>query len=542
MTATGERRPRVLVKEAIADSGVELLREHFDVDVRTEMTDAELADQIKDYDAIVIRSATRLDADLIERAPRLKVIGRAGIGVDNVDVKAATKRGVIVANAPESNAIAAAEHTFALLLAQARNVPQANESLHAGRWERSRFAGFEVYEKTLGILGFGRIGQLVAERAKAFGMRVLAYDPYVSGERYRELGVERAETREQLYGRAEIITLHLPKTSETAGLLDDAAFAAMRDGVRIVNAARGELIDLDALDRALASGKVAGASLDVFPEEPATDLPVFAYDNVIVTPHLGASTAEAQDRAGAITAQQVVAALDGGLVTNAVNIPTIRGEDMDVLAPFLPLCSQLGCLGVALAGTPSIDRIEVELRGQLADRDTRLLTVAALMGAFQGRTDEQVNYVNAPMIAEERGIRVSELKESSSEDFTNLVRVRVVSDGSGVEVAGTVFGPRHRPHLVHAWGQAFNIELEPHLAIFRYEDRPGMIGAVGTVCGRHEVNIASTAVGREPESGEKAGSGRLAVMVITTDSEIPPDVMAEILALDGFQDGRAVSL
>ncbi|HZB76655.1 MAG TPA: hydroxyacid dehydrogenase, partial [Solirubrobacteraceae bacterium] len=329
---------RVLVSEKIADSGIELLRERFEVDVDLDLSGEELAERIGDYHGLLIRSATQVTAGVIERAGRLRVIGRAGIGVDNVDVPAATKRGIIVANAPQSNIVAAAEHTLALMLALARNVPQAHGSLISGRWERSRFGGVEVYEKTLGVLGFGRIGQLVAARAKAFGMRIVAFDPFVSAERFRELGVEQAERSADLYRQADFITLHLPKTAETRGWLDAEALAQCKEGVRVINCARGELIDDAALKAALDSGKVAGAALDVFPSEPITDYPLFeGYDNVVVTPHLGASTTEAQDRAGVQTAEQMIAALTGGVVSTAVNIPAIAPEDMDVLGPFLPL-------------------------------------------------------------------------------------------------------------------------------------------------------------------------------------------------------------
>src|SRR5205085_9696903 len=318
----------------------------FDVDLGVDWSDEELAERIGDYDGVVIRSATKLDAELLARADRLKVIGRAGIGVDNVDVDAATKRGIVVANAPQSNIVAAAEHTMALMLALARNVPRAHASLTAGRWERSELGGAELYEKTLGILGFGRIGQLVAQRAKGFAMHVLAFDPFVSAERFRELGVEQASSSDDLYARADFITLHLPRTDDTRGWLDAEAFARMREGVRVVNCARGELVVDEALKDALDSGKVAGAALDVFSEEPMTEHPLFGYDNVVVTPHLGASTAEAQDRAGIQTAEQVVAALTGGVVTTAVNIPAVAPEDMDVLGPFVPLGQQLGRIGM----------------------------------------------------------------------------------------------------------------------------------------------------------------------------------------------------
>jgi D-3-phosphoglycerate dehydrogenase / 2-oxoglutarate reductase len=535
-------RPRILVKEKIADAGVDLLRERFEVDRGEDWTDEELAERIGEYDGILIRSATKLDADLIARADRLRVIGRAGIGVDNVDVDAATKRGIIVANAPQSNIVAAAEHTIALMLALARNVPQAHASLVAGRWERSSFSGVEVYEKTLGILGFGRIGQLVAQRAKGFGMRVLAFDPFVSAERYRELGVDKAETSDDVYATADFITLHLPKTPETHGWLDAEAFSKMRDGVRVINCARGELVDDAALKDALDSGKVAGAALDVFPEEPITDYPLFnGYDNVVVTPHLGASTAEAQDRAGIQTAEQVAAALTGGVVSTAVNIPSVAPEEMEALAPFIPLCRQLGRIAISLVEGSSVDRVEVELLGRLAERDTRLLTIAVLIGALRGHTEEDVNEVNAPSLAEERGIDLAETKRTSARDFTDLVRVTIHSGDAHERVVGTTLGSRHRPHLLEAWGQRFNVQIEDHMAFFRYSDVPGMIGRVGTVFGAHGVNISAAAVGRQPES---AGSedGRLAAMVVTSDAPVPSEVVDELVASEGFVDGRTVAL
>ncbi len=347
-----------------------------------------------------------MTADLIAKAENMRVIGRAGVGVDNVDIAAATKRGIVVANAPQSNVVTAAEHTMALLLALARNIPQAHMSLVSGKWERSKFSGVELYEKTLGVIGFGRIGQLVAQRAKGFQMRVLAFDPFVSAERYREVGVEKAESPEEIYREADFITIHLPKTSETANWLNADAFASMRDGVRILNVARGGLIDDAALKDALDSGKVAGAAIDVFESEPMTEHPLFGYPNVVVTPHLGASTSEATDRAGYQSAEQVVAALTGGVVSTAVNIPAVEAEDMEVLGPLLPLASKLGRLAMELAQSSSVERIEASFLGRIADLDTRLLSIAVIRGALEGRTEEQVNLVNAPSMAEERGIVV----------------------------------------------------------------------------------------------------------------------------------------
>jgi D-3-phosphoglycerate dehydrogenase len=531
-------RAKVLVKEKIGDSGVELLREHFDVDLGLDWDDEQLAERIGAYDGILIRSATKMTAELIERATNLRAIGRAGVGVDNVDVEAATKRGIIVANAPQSNVVTAAEHTMALLLALARNIPQAHASLTSGKWERSKFSGVEVYEKTLGIVGFGRIGQLVAARARGFGMRVLAFDPFVSAERYRELGVEKAENSEEIYAQADFITIHLPKTPDTENWLNAAAFAQMRDGVRVLNVARGGLIDEAALKDALDAGKVGGAALDVFPSEPMTESPLFGYPNVIVTPHLGASTAEATDRAGYQSAEQVVAALTGGVVATAVNIPAIGAEDMEVLGPFLPLATKLGRLAMELAEGSSVERIEAAFMGRIADFDTRLLALAVIQGALQGRTEEQVNLVNAPTMAEERGIVLEEKTVSEAQDFNELIRVTVIAGGERVAVAGTGIGPNRVPHLVEVQGRRLTVELAPYVTVFRYADLPGMIGRVGTIFGKHGINISSAAVGHTPDGDDQ----RLAAMVVTTDVAVAPEVVQEIVASEGFEAGWAVVL
>lgn len=524
-------KARVLVKEKIAESGVEKLRERFEVEVGVDWPDRELEKRIAEFDGILIRSATKMTAELIEAATRLKVIGRAGTGVDNVDIAAATKRGVVVANAPESNSIAAAEHTLALALALFRNVPQAHRALAAGEWARSRYGGNELYRKTIGVIGFGRIGQLVARRAAAFEMDVVGFDKFVSAERFRELGVEGVEEIDELYERADLITIHLPKTPETINWIDANALAKMKDGVRIVNCARGELIDLEALQGALKGGKVAGAALDVFPTEPITDHPLFDRDDVVVTPHLGASTAEAQDRAGVVTAEQVAAALGGGVVTNAVNIPTVSAEAMEALAPFVPLCEKLGRLAQGLA-SGSVDGVEVEVRGRLADHDTRLLGISTLVGILAGHTEEPVNLVNAGDMAEERGIDLSETSDAASPDFTELITVRVSSGGERIEVAGTGVGPRKDPYLVRAWGQDFSLPFDEHIAVFRYSDKPGMIGLVGSTFGEHGVNIVSAAVG--------AGDAEQAVMVVTTDAHVNAGVIEGIAARGDFIAGRSV--
>ena len=520
---------RVLIREPIAEAGVELLRERFDVDVNT---DGDLADTIGDYDAIVIRSSTKLDADLIGRAEKLKVIGRAGVGVDNVDVEAATRRGIVVANAPESTVISAAEHTIGLLLALSRHIPQAHAALKDGRWERSRYGGLELAGKTLGILGFGRIGQQVARRALGLEMRVVAHDPFVAKDRFRELGVERIETQDEVLAAADFLTLHLPLTAETRGAMGSGAFSRMRDGVRIVNAARGELLDEAALVDALRSGKVAAAALDVFEVEPYTG-PLLEIDNVVVTPHLAASTEEAQDRAGLIVAEQVVAALEGALVTNAVNIPSIGAEDLEVLGPFIPLAASLGRLAMELAGGRA-ERIELAYYGALAAYDTRLLTVAALNGAFQGRADQPVNYVNAPVIAAERGVEVVEERRRTSRDFTNLVRVALRSNGDELRVAGTTIGREHRRWLVSALGFELEMELSELMAIFRYDDVPGVIGRIGTLFGEAGVNIANMAVSRTNQGGK-------ALMAVSLDTPAPPELV-ESLRASGLDDAYFISL
>ncbi len=520
---------KVLVREPIAEAGIRLLRDRgFEVDVDG---DSDLAETIGAYDAIVVRSATKVTSDLIERADRLKVIGRAGVGIDNVDVGAATRRGIVVANAPESTVVSAAEHTIGLLVALTRNIPQAHAALKQGRWERKTYGGVELADKTLGVLGFGRIGQQVARRAAGLGMRVVAYDPFVSPERFRELGVERVESPDGVYEGADFITLHLPLTEETRGSVGAEAFGRMRDGVRLINAARGELVDEAALLDALRTGKLGGAALDVFSEEPYAG-PLLELDNVVVTPHLAASTEEAQDRAGVIIAEQVAAALEGGLVSNAVNIPVIGAEDLEVLGAYIPLAAKLGRLAMELA-EGRVEELRLTYFGGLAQYDTRLLTVAALNGAFQGRSDQPVNYVNAPVIAAERGVEVREERSRSSRDFTNLVRVEALSAGEAVRVAGTTIGNDNRLWLVSALGFELDMELAPLLVFFRYADVPGVIGKVGTLFGESGVNIANMTVSRTRQGGQ-------ALMALSIDSQAPPELVEKVHA--EFDDARFLSL
>ena len=520
---------RILVREPIAEAGIRLLRERgFDVDVDG---DSDLAETIGAYDAIVVRSATEVTAELIGRADNLKVIGRAGVGIDNVDVEAATRRGIVVANAPESTVISAAEHTIGLLVALTRNIPQAHAALKQGRWERKAYGGVELADKTLGVLGFGRIGQQVARRAAGLGMRVVAYDPFVSPDRFRELGVERVESEREVYAAADFLTLHLPLTDETRGSINAKAFGRMRTGVRIVNAARGALVDEDDLLEALKSGKVGGAALDVFSTEPYTG-PLLELDNVVATPHLAASTEEAQDRAGVIIAEQVAAALDGGLVSNAVNIPVIGAEDLEVLGAYIPLAAKLGRLAMELAAG-HVEELRLTYFGALAQYDTRLLTVAALNGAFQGRSDQPVNYVNAPMIAAERGVEVREERSRAARDYTNLVRVEAVSDGVALRIAGTTMGNDNRLWLVSALGFDLDMELAPLLVVLRYDDVPGVIGKVGTLFGGSAVNIANMTVSRTRQGGQ-------ALMVLSIDTPAPPELVEKVHS--EFDDARFISL
>jgi D-3-phosphoglycerate dehydrogenase len=521
---------KVLIREPIAEAGIDLLRERFDVDVEP---DGDLAATIGDYDAIIVRSATKLSADLIERADRLKVIGRAGVGVDNVDVAAASNRGILVANAPESTVISAAEHTLGLLLALTREIPQAHGVLKGGRWERSSFAGLELADKTLGLIGFGRIGQQVARRARGFEMRVRAVDPYVAPERFRELGVERAETLDDLLADADFVSLHATLTPETRGLLGRDQFAQMKDGVRIVNVARGELVDEAALIEALESGKAAGAALDVFSEEPYSG-PLLQLPNVVVTPHLAASTQEAQDRAGVIIAEQVAAALEGKLVTNAVNAPAVAAEDVEALAPYLSLAGNLGSLALELAGGTA-ERLDFHYLGELAERDTRLLTVAALNGAFRGRVEEQVNYVNAPLVAQARGIEVREERRRASRHFKSLMTVTAVAGEEEFTVSGTTTGRDDEPRLVRALGYDVEIALEPLMLFVVNDDRPGRIGRLGTLLGEADVNIANMAVSRNRPRSR-------ALMVLTLDNPIPPELLQRIAAEPGLLHPRAIAL
>jgi D-3-phosphoglycerate dehydrogenase / 2-oxoglutarate reductase len=527
--------PKVLVTEPLAESGLALLREEFEVDVREDLAAEGLAEAIAPYEALIVRSQTKVTAEVLERADALKVVGRAGIGLDNVDVEAATRRGVMVVNAPQSNIVSAAEHTVALLLAQARNIPEANTALKDGRWERERFQGVELYGKTLGVIGLGRVGTMVAQRCLAFGMRVVAFDPYVSRDRARDLGVELVPNLEAVLVQADFITVHLPRSRETEGLIGERELALMKDGARIVNTSRGGIIDERALVTALRDGRIGGVSLDVFADEPPPrSHPLFVFDNVVVTPHLGASTVEAQDKAGTAIAEMVRLALRGDFVPYAVNVPA-AGEVTEQLRPFVPLGETLGALVTGLAESP-MRSLEAEYLGRIADQDTRVLTLAALKGALSAIVHEPVSYVNAALISQERGLSVSERKSTDSQDYVNLVTLRAETEAGEVAVAGTVVGKREGGgRLVQVYD--FDLDMAParYMAFFVYEDRPGVIGTVGTLLGGASINIASMEVGRKQAGG-------MALMGLTVDSPIPPDVLSQIEQAIGSKRARFIEL
>ena len=521
---------KVLIPEKLADPGIELLKKDFEVEVRLGLTPEELLETIGDYDGLIVRSATKVTAEVIDRAENLKAIGRAGIGVDNIDLEAATKRGVIVANAPESNTVAAAEHTLGLMLAAARRIPAADSSLRDGEWKRSAFKGVEVSGKTLGLIGLGHVGAIVARGALGMGMRVLAYDPYVSEDRMRQANVERAETTDEVFAHSDFVSLHVPRTPQTVGLVNEDALAKMRSSAYVINAARGGIVDETALYNALKEGTIAGAALDVFAEEPKTDSPIFALPNVVVTPHLGASTAEAQDRAGITAAEQVAAALRGAVPIHAINAPVPMGEGAEFVAQFSGLCQALGSLLYQLSDETT-DTLKIEYRGEVAGFDTRLLDVSAQKGLLAPMVFEPLNFVNTPALARERGLKVETSRSSESADYTNLVELRMGENA----VSGTLFGPRMQPRLVGALGFDLDVVPEKHMLFIRNEDRPGMIGKLGSILGEHNINIGNMAVGR----GEP---GSRAAMAVTVDEPVPEEVLTALEETPGFNEARSVTL
>jgi D-3-phosphoglycerate dehydrogenase len=531
-TTAGTQQPVVLIAEELSPATVEALGPDFEIRNVDGSDRSALLPALADVDAVLIRSATQVDAEAIAAAPRLKVVARAGVGLDNVDVKAATQAGVMVVNAPTSNIVSAAELAISLLLASARNVPQASQSLKGGAWKRSKYTGTELFEKTLGVVGLGRIGVLVAQRLAGFGMNVVAYDPYVSSARAGQLGV-RLVGLDELLETSDFITVHLPKTPETIGLIGEEALRKVKPSVRIVNAARGGIVDEAALFAALKEGRVAGAGLDVFAKEPCTDSPLFELENVVVTPHLGASTDEAQERAGISVARSVRLALAGELVPDAVNVS--GGVIAEDVRPGIGLVEKLGRVFTALAGGVPV-QFDVEVRGEITEHDVTVLRLAALKGLFTDVVVEQVSYVNAPVIAQERGIEVRLLTDRESAEYRNVISLRgTLADGTQLSVAGTLTGPKQVEKLVGIDGLDLELPLAEHMLVLRYTDRPGVVGTVGGLLGAAGVNIGGMQVARAAEGG-------LAVGVLTLDQSAPATVVDELVREIGASAGRQVDL
>jgi D-3-phosphoglycerate dehydrogenase len=518
---------RVLVTEKLAESGLDDLRAAgHEVDVQLDLSPEALLGVMPGAHALIVRSATQVTAEVLEAGRDLVIVGRAGVGVDNVDVAAATKRGVMVANAPGSNALSTAEHTMAMLLSQARNVPQADAALKLGRWEKSKWGGVELYGKTLGVIGLGRIGTLVAQRSLAFGMRILVWDPWLAPERARQLGVEQVDL-DVLIAQSDFATIHLLKTPDSVNLIDDDLLAKAKPGLRIVNCGRGGIVDEAALQRALESGRLGGAALDVFDSEPCTDSPLFALPNVVVTPHLSASTLEAQDKAGVMIAEQVALALAGKFVPFAVNVAA--SEAPEDVQPYLPLAERLGALFCGLnGGVPSL--LEVEYQGQIADYDTRILTLSVLKGLFGGSAGEPVTFVNAPQLAEEAGIEVKEIKTTTSHDFVNLVTLH----GGEHSIGGTLAGVHGEPRVVMLDDHTVELPPAEHMLVVRNDDRPGMIGLVTASLGEASVNISDLHLGRSKV-------GEVALQVLALDQPVPAEVLDRLRQAPGIKSVHALN-
>lgn len=525
--------PVVLVAEELAPSALEVLASDFDVRHVDGADRGALLPALSDADAVIVRSATKIDAEALAAAPRLTVVARAGIGLDNVDTKAATARGVMVVNAPLSNIVTAAEHAVALLLALARHIPAADASLRQGQWERGSFTGVEIADKTVGVVGLGRIGVLFAQRLSAFGTTLIAYDPYVSAARAAQIGV-RLVSLDELLGASDFISVHLPKTPETVGLIGAKELQLVKPSARLINAARGGIVDEMALYDALAEGRLAGAGLDVYATEPCTDSPLFTLPTVVATPHLGASTAEAQDKAGLAVARSVKLALDGEFVPDAVNVQA-GGVVAEEIRPALPLVEKLGQVFTGLAGGLA-STLTVEVRGEIASYDVAVLRLAALRGVFTPVVEEPVSYVNAPLLAEERGLHLELTTSAESPDYRSLLTLRgALADGTPVSVSGTLSGPRMVEKLTDLDG--FDVDLRPegHLVVLRYQDRPGVVGAVGAKFGGADINIASAQVSRTEQGGD-------ALMVVAVDTVVPPHVLAELAESIGATSARAIDI
>lgn len=524
---------RVLIAERIAQAGIDAISAECELEIANDWDPQTLARRISEFDAIVIRSATKLTAELVEAGTNLRVIGRAGVGVDNVDLEAASRRGIVVVNAPTSNVMSVAEHCMGILLSLARNISRGDASLRRGEWQRSELKGVELAKRTLVLLGVGRIGKLVAERARAFDMRVVGYDPFLPAEQFARIDVERAETIEDAVALADVISLHMPLTKNTRELIDDELLAHVKPGAMLINTARGGLVNLDALLRALKSGTLHGAALDVFPIEPPAHHPLFDRDDVLITPHLAASTLEAQERAGIQVAQQVVAALKGGVVTSAVNVPAVSAEELEILQPWMPLASRLARLADQLVqGPPST--VHVRAHGELACHGTRMLAIGALVGVLSGTTEDPVNAVNALHVADQRGLSVTESTTDAASTYRSLLSVRVSGDDRVAQVTGTLIGGAEgRPWLTRIVGFDLDIELTKHMAFFRYKDVPGVIGCVGSAFGDAGVNIANMSVARH------AGT---ALMAVSFDDQPPQAAIDQITSEISCEIAQCVNL
>lgn len=520
---------RVLVSEKIADGGLDALRAAgHDVDVQLGLSPDELCAAVRGAHALIIRSATTVTPEVLDAGTDLVVVGRAGIGLDNVDVAHATARGVMVVNAPQSNILSAAEQTMALLLAQARNVPQAHNALVSGRWERSKWEGVELADKTLAVIGLGRIGKLVAQRAMAFGMRIIAHDPFVAPERAQAMNIDLV-TLDEVAAQADFLTLHVAKTPETVGLIGPDFLSKCRPNLRVINVSRGGIVDEQALADAIRDGRCGGAALDVFASEPTTESPLFSLPQVVVTPHLGASTREAQDKAGDTIAEQVGLALAGEFVPFAVNVDA--AEASETVRPYLAVGEQIGALFAGLVDGEGLPpTVDIEYSGELAGYDTRILTLSVLKGIFGTATDEPVSFVNAPKIAAQLGVEVQDSSTSSSVDWINLVSV----SGGGHQIAGTLVGLKAEPRLVQIDGHTLDVPPSAHLTLVRNDDRPGVIGRVGTILGAAGINIDDMDVGR-------SAAGVSALMVISTSAPVPAEVATELAGADGIISVTAIA-
>ncbi len=529
------KKAKVLVADAIAERGIEQLREvpGLEVDVRPGLKEDQLCQIIGDYDALIVRSQTKVTPKVLAAARKLRVVGRAGVGVDNVDVDAATQRGVIVMNTPGGNTISTAEHTFSMIMALSRNIPQAHASVKAGQWDRKSFEGVELYNKTLGIIGMGRIGGEVARRAIAFGMRVLAYDPYLSPSKARALQVEVVEL-DDIYARADYITVHVPLTDQTKGMINRQTIAKMKKGVRLINCARGGIIHERDLVDAIKSGRVAGAALDVFEKEPPTDSPLRQLDQVIMTPHLGASTQEAQESVGIEIAEQIKEVLAGGTIRNAVNMPTLDAKTLAVLQPYLRFGEKLGRLLAQIAPT-RIERLAVEFCGKAAELEGNPVTRAVLKGFLEHAQGQDVNYVNAPFIAEQLGVLVSEMKSSEPTDFAELLTVRAYVDRREFGVSGTFYGSTNNPRIVRLNNLPVEAVPQGVLFIMTNKDRPGVVGWIGTIMGQHHINIAGMSLARDREGGT-------ALTILNLDSAPTPEVLKEVRADKDILDVKVATL